>query len=79
MNATQTSILFILSGGKEMAGRDISLSMERKVSYGTLYIHLQRLSEAGLLTQRDDQDSFGPVRFYTITEAGRKAARVYPQ
>jgi len=73
MTAVELEIMEILSASRsEMYGLDIvkwSEKMGGKVKRGTVYVHLGRLEDGGLVSSRKD----GERRRYKATSTGRQA------
>jgi len=73
-------LLALLMHG-EQAGRDLAKLYQReagrKISYGTLYVTLNRMEDHKWVSSREDTDDVGKFTIYTITSGGRSAVNSF--
>lgn len=59
---------------KERTGRDIAKEyeriMDRPINYGTLYVELQRMRDAGWIGSRPDPNGDGRTRLFSLKGEG---------
>lgn len=73
---TEYELLVVLAP-RELPGRTVAQRYEeqtgRGIAYGTLYTTLRRMTEAGWIKARDDEDEDGRVRHFKVTGLGDRA------
>lgn len=71
------SELLKLVRDEELAGREVRRRFEksrrRTLDYWTLYHLFSQLEHQGLVSVRLEADDYGPIRFFSITQAGKDA------
>lgn len=66
--------LLVALGAQRLTGRQLATRYEeqtgRSINYGSLYVILGRLKEQGWVSQEDDEDEDGRLRFFKIKGDG---------
>jgi DNA-binding PadR family transcriptional regulator len=65
----------------ERSGRELAKAYKkeaaRSISYGTLYVTLNRMVENGWVASREETDEVGKLTIYKITSGGRAAVNCF--
>lgn len=81
LSAKEAAILELLIGRREMYGLEIVRASGGCVKQGTLYVTLNRMTEKGYVTSRQEHQSAGaigpPRRLYQITGHGARVFNVW--
>lgn len=75
-SVTEFRLLALLDFHRELSGLEVAeeyrQELGRDVSPGTLYATLSRMHAKGWVSQRDDEDADGRLRFFKVTSSGLK-------
>jgi DNA-binding PadR family transcriptional regulator len=76
---TEFRLLAVIPDNDERSGREIARAYEdamgHGISYGTLYVTLERMRRQGWVTVREVEDSDRRVRYVQLTTHGKLALR----